>query len=326
MLIQNLSQIEPHFINISYTNIEHIYDINSIKLTEKIKFKTGFMLGSEDYAFSEWSGMTITDNGTLFLVANSGVFLSSTPIFDQENNFIQLLNPFISPIFIGPEVIKREFSDVEEITYAKDIGCFLSHEPIFGTENYISFFKHCDFKNKNNGNLIKTPSAFKSLEKNKGIEALAISKNNTLVAIEEFGQDKIHHKIILWDFNNPFSDLKTLIYPTEYYVGVTAATFLPNNSLLVIERKSIALKSNECSKAFEITINLVDTAELDKLDNYIVNKNLVVALHNDGSNTRYFSENFEAITTTTNSDHTDIFILSDNGSLHEAVILQFELI
>jgi hypothetical protein len=225
---------------------------------------------------------------------------------------------------IFPINVEEELTDIEEITSGDGVSCFISHESTkIGGKNYISFYEDCDLY-QGRGAYIKLPEEISMLPKNQGIEALAISNNGNIVAIEEFGLDKIYHRMWIWNIRNQDYALKTLLYQTDYYVGVSSATFLQDNSLLIVERKTINSLNQLDKTDYQITVNQILSSELYESSGYIVTKQEIIVLKNDGKNIASLSENIEAITIKSDLAKVDIFLLSDDQSLNRTVFLQFE--
>ncbi|KKB96066.1 hypothetical protein SZ25_00414 [Candidatus Arcanobacter lacustris] len=262
--------------------------------------------------------MTFLNNNLLF-VSNIGYGMYTTPTFDFLGKVESLSNAMIFPINV-----EEELTDIEEVTSGDGVSCFISHESTkIGGENYISFYKNCDLY-QGIGTYIKLPEEISMLPKNQGIEALAISNNGNIVAIEEFGLDKIYHRMWIWNIRNQDYALKTLLYQTDYYVGVSSATFLQDNSLLIVERKTINSLNKLDKTDYQITVNQILSSELYESSGYIVTKQEIIALKNDGKNIASLSENIEAITIKSDLAKVDIFLLSDDQSLNRTVFLQFE--
>lgn len=321
----NLARINPQYINITYEEIQLANNIGDILTSNNITYKSGTILKSNFELFMEWSGITFLENDYVLFVANTGAYLISKMEFDNINNFKSLAAPFISPIYMGNSPLKSQYRDVEEVSYIKNIGCILSHEPIAGFENFISLSTSCNFSVNNVFSILESPPYFKYMHSNKGIEALAASTEGNIVAIEEFGQDKLLHKMFIWNINKT-KEFRTLFYPTEYYVGVSGCTFMPDGSVLVLERKiKHCLTNYSYTESFETRVNLVPSTELKYFDNHIVKKQPIITIRNNEQNSNKFAQNYEGIGIKVLSDHVNIFMLSDNGPLHETVLLQFEL-
>ena len=282
-----------------------------------LEFRGGLVLASPDDDFGALSGLDFMPDGSLVAVADTGFWFTAR-LLEQDGRLSGLVDARIAPILDagGKPVKGKNASDAEGLRILDSAA---------GIEAYVSFERRNDLRRftaspdlaRARATPVRLPNAIRGLNRNEGLEAVAIAPkagpySGAIVLVAEHTLDKDgNHRG--WIVGGPRAGSFSVKRSEEF--DVTDAAFLPNNDLIILERRF--------SFAAGVGMRIRRIAAADLWPGRIVDGRVLV-----NADMRYQIDNMEGMALRTSATgETLITLVSDNNKnfVQRTILLQFAL-
>jgi hypothetical protein len=226
-------------ITLQVTPIETFARASSGERFGALTFRGGVELASQDSDFGALSGLDFTPDGSLLAVADTGFWFAARPV-ERDGRLIGLADARLAPILDdkGRPVRGKLTGDAEALRVT-DVGGRPAAVVAFEGRNDVRRFVAAPDFDTATARAVRLPPSATGLERNAGIEALAIAPDNgplsgamVLVAERSLNGDGNHRGWIVGGHRaGEFSVVRSDGF------DVTDAAFLPQGDLLVLERR-----------------------------------------------------------------------------------------
>ena len=214
------------------------FDSLQVEPGSNVEFRGGLVLASRDRNFGSWSGLDFAADGTLYAVADDGIWLR-LKLVETAGRLTGIASAAMAPLLddAGRQILRKDDADAEGLRIAMRNGvetAFVSFEQ----RPDVRTFAGPDFATAKPGHM-KLPPVLYGLPDNQGLEAVAVAPADgtlagAIVVVAEHYLDRNgNHRAFILDGPHPgeFSIRRSDDF------DVSDAAFLPNGDLLVLERK-----------------------------------------------------------------------------------------
>ena len=272
----------------------------------QLSYRGGLHLYADDKRFGGLSSLGISADGQrLKAFSDRGMWFSASLIYDKSGKLVGMKNTNLGPL-IGPDgrsLFSKSDGDAEAMALGLGGGTLVSFE----RRHRILWYRSGTIIPE----LIPVPKKMAELPFNKGIEALTLLTDGTLLALSEGNYD---NKIVVGWIRRD-QNWSALTYQIEGGFRVTGAATLPNGDVLVLER----LFTREGKNA----IRLKRVGAPSIFDGAVLDGQLVAEL-----TLPLNIDNFEGVTTRSDANGgVIIYLISDDNfnSQQRTLLMVFEI-
>lgn len=305
-------------VTVSAAPITRFRDSGVDQVVDRLIFRGGIALSSQDDTFGGLSGLTMTGPSQAVFVTDRGNFVSGQLAYDDADRLFGFIGVTIEPMLNSKgEVLPRQFAkDAESVDTV-----FRDGVPVAVRVGFENLTRVADFAIVNGvpggpAREIAIPQWITDRRTNETLESVCLAPpaspiaGSTLLLTEDYLDESGNHRGWLLGQN----DKGPVTYQNSPVVNPTECAFLPNGDLLVLERGVSML-------SFVMNLRRVPAAEV-RPDNLMVGELLLSA--SGGS-----IDNMESMTVhTAPNGELRILIGSDNNfnDWQRSLLLEFALV